>query len=370
MIDLTILERGEIRTLRVSPDELAALEPSLASRGAAILQRRATRKRLRAFRPGPETWAPWFSALARTLKGGVPLDRALDLLADAAPDGLGVRQLLQAVVGGQRFSSAVSECLPDLPDLIPALLRTGEAAGDLAEGVRLAHRSLMDRAAFRRELRGKLAYPLVVVSAASIAMVVLLLKVFPALTGMWTNMGQSLPTRLNILRGLGWAGVAVLVLLTLGLGWLMGGKDAAMRLPGFRRLGLHRMRTEAWSALSMALGGGLSLYDALALLGPRWGAEDLARSIQAGCRPEEVLNDWVLGEPGLRAILLAGLRVGDLAGASMAVAEGFRENLDQDLARLQRWLEPGILLLLGSVLLGLAWSLFSLMGEMEHGLVR
>lgn len=370
MIELTVLERGEVRALQVAPEGLESLEASLAARGATILRRQEA-KAPRAWRqPGPEAWAPWFSALARTLKGGVPLDKALALLAEAAPDAAGVRRVQQAVIGGERFSGAVAQHLPGLPDLVPALLRTGEAAGDLAEGARLAHRSLVDRAAFRRELKAKLAYPLVVVSAASIALTVLLLKVFPALTGMWSNLGKELPLRLHLLRAFGWVGVVALVLLSVGLGWLMGGGEGALKLLGFRTLGAHRMRTEAWSALSMALGGGLSLMEALSLLGPRWGAPDLARAIQRGERPEEVLGAWVQDAPGLRAVLLAGLRVGDLPGASVAVAEGYREMLEQDLQRLQRWLEPAILLLLGAVLLGLAWSLFSLMGEMEHGLVR
>lgn len=370
MIELTVLERGEVRTLQVAPESVESLESSLAARGGTVLRRTETKTRRAWRQPGPEAWAPWFSALARTLKGGVPLDRALALLAEAAPDAAGVRRVQQAVIGGERFSAALALHLPGLPDLVPALLRTGEAAGDLAEGARLAHRCLVDRATFRQELKAKLAYPLVVVTAASIALSVLLLKVFPALTGMWSNLGKELPLRLHLLRAFGWFGVLALAVLAVGLGWLMAGGEGAMKLPGFRALGRHRLRTEAWSTLSMALGGGLSLHESLVLLGHRWGAPELARAIQSGTRPEEVLGTWVEEAPGLRAVLLAGLQVGDLSGASAAVAEGYREMLEQDLRRLQSWLEPAILLLLGVVLLGLAWSLFSLMGEMEHGLVR
>ena len=371
MIEVTVLERGATRTFRIPPEEWEAHESSLLARGATILRCRELGKAARPWRaPGPEAWAPWFSALARTLKGGVPLDKALALLAEAAPEPAGVRLVQQAVIGGERFSTSVAQRLPGLPDLVPALLRTGEASGDLAEGARLAHRALVDRATFRRELTAKLAYPLVVVSASSVALSVLLLKVFPALTGMWSNLGHALPLRLELLRAFGWVGVGALGLLALGLGWLMGGGEGALRLPGFRTLGLHRQRTEAWSAFAMALGGGLPLLDSLLLLGNRWGAPTLAKAIQGGGRPDEVLSAWVGDAPGLRAVWLAGLRVGDAAGAATAVAEGYRELLDSDLQRLQRWLEPAILLLLGAVLLGLAWSLFSLMGEMEHGLVR
>lgn len=370
MIELTVLERGEVRVLQVAPESLEAFEAHLAARGGSILRRseRGTNRRWQ--KQDPAAWAPWFSALTRTLKGGVPLDRALALLAEAAPDPKSILKVQQEVVGGIKFSGAMAKAVPGLPDLIPALLRTGEASGDLAEGTRLAHRSLVDRAAFRRDLKAKLAYPLVVVGASSIALTVLLVKVFPALTTMWSNFGKELPVRLYLLRGFGWVGVGLLLLLTAGLGWLMGGGDGALKLPGFRTLGLHRQRTEAWSALGMALGGGLSLLEALLLLGPRWGAPLLARAIQGGGRPEAILSEWVQDAPGLRAILLAGLQVGDLAGAASAVAEGYREMLENDLQKLQRWIEPAILLLLGAVLLGLAWSLFSLMGEMEHGLVR
>ena len=40
MIEVTVLERGAVRTLRVSPEELEALAAGLAARGASILRRR------------------------------------------------------------------------------------------------------------------------------------------------------------------------------------------------------------------------------------------------------------------------------------------------------------------------------------------
>ncbi|GEM_PF-4332387 len=372
MISLTLLDRGEIRTVQLRPEAVEAFEAALRIRGGEVIGRKQVSRAFFGLRrqTDPAAWAPWFSALARTLQGRVPLDRALDLLADAAPEPENVHRICQDVIGGRRFSESVARNVTSLPELIPALLRTGEAAGDLAQGASLAHRSLLDRAAFRRELRGKLAYPTVVVSAATIALVVLLVKVFPALTGMWTSMGKPLPARLEVLQWTGWIAVALLGTLAFGLGWLMSGGEAAQKLPGFRRLGRHRTRTEAWSALAMALGGGVSLMEAFGLLGDRWQAHELRRAIQVGERPEQVLSAWVEDAPGLNAVLLAGLQVGDLAGASAAVADGYREQLEQDLVRLQQWLEPAILVLLGTVLLGLAWSLFSLMGEMENGLVR
>ena len=42
MIELTILERGTVRTLQVSPEELEAVESSLLARGGSILKRRET----------------------------------------------------------------------------------------------------------------------------------------------------------------------------------------------------------------------------------------------------------------------------------------------------------------------------------------
>lgn len=372
MIRLTVVDGGLVRTLDLEPGAVEAFRASLESRGGSVLERKSLGRGLALGwrRPNPEAWSPWFSALARTLKGGVPLDKALELLADASPQPEGTRRIHRAVVGGQRFSASVAEHLEGLPELVPALLKTGEAAGDLARGASLAHRCLQDLVAFRRELRARLAYPLVVVSSSAIALTVLMVKVFPAMSTMWTSLNKPLPGRLQAIRILGWFGIAGLALLALGLGWLMQGSERAQRLPGFRDLGRHRSRSEAWAALAMALGGGVSLLDALGLLGERWGAADMKKALQGGARPEQVLGAWVDDAPGQRAVLLAGLRIGDLAGGAQSAAEGYRELLEQDLQRLQRWIEPVILLLLGAILLGLAWSLFSLMGEMEHGLVR
>lgn len=373
MIRVTLLERGQVRTLELEAEALESFKEGLASRGASILETevlgRSLWERLNTRVPSPEQWAPWFSALSRTLKGGVPLDKSLDLLADAAPMPASVRDLHRAVVGGSRFSEAATK-LPGLPTLIPALLRAGEAAGDLARGAALAHQSLLDLVAFRRELRARLSYPLVVVSAAALALTVLMLKVFPAMAGMWANMGKPLPPRLEVIRIVGWVAVLVLALLGSGIAWLTGGGEGAQRLPGFRSLGRHRARCEAWSALAMALGGGVTLPEALALLGPRWGAPAALEAIRTGIRPEVALAAWVDDAAGLRAVLLASLRIGDLPSGAAQVADGYRELLASDLQKLQRWLEPAILILLGGILMSLAWSLFSIMGEMEHGLVK
>lgn len=372
MIRLTILDRGEVSVRHLNADQVPDFRQALEARGGSVLEAKAESGWSRPFRraPKPEAWVPWFSALARTLKGGVPLHQSLALLAEAAPEPAQVTQVQREVISGRRFSEAVGSHFAGLPDLIPALLRAGEAAGDLAQGVALSHQTLQDLAAFRRELTARLAYPLVVVSSSTLAVLVLLLKVFPAMSGMWENLGKPLPPRLIVIHVLGWVGLAALATLAVGLAWVMGGGEKAQRLPGFRTLGRHRQRAEAWSALAMALSGGVSLLEALDLLGHRWGAKAMHEAIRRGVRPEVALAGWVDDAPGQRAVLSAGLQIGDLAGGARSVAEGYRDLLAQDLQKLQRRLEPAVLVLLGGILMGLAWGLFSLMGEMEHGLVR
>ncbi len=371
MISVTVLERGLARRVLIQDDRLDAFREEVQAHGGQILtvevqgRRRGGRTRT----PAASAWVPWFSALARTLKGRVPLDRALDLLADASPSPEGVKSLENAVTSGQRFSDAVATCLQGIPSLVPALLRAGESAGDLARGVSLAHQSMSAQLAFQRELKSKLAYPLVVVSSSALALLVLMVKVFPAMSGMWLNLGKPLPPRLEAIRLLGWLAILALVGIAIGMAWLMSGSEQAQRLPGFRALGRHKARSEAWSALAMALGGGVPLLEALDMLGTRWGAAAMKQAVQQGARPEEALSGWVDDAPGQRAVLIASLRVGDLAAGAQGVAEGYQELLEQDLRNLQRWLEPVILVLLGSILMALAWGLFSVMGEMEKGLV-
>jgi len=374
MIRVTVVECGRLRSIDLEEGALDAFKASLTSRGGTILELQSSRSPLKITllkrKKGASSWAPWFSALARTLKGNVPLDQALELLAPAAPAPEEILSVHRGVLAGRRFSDAVSDQIAGLPSLVPALLRAGEAAGDLARGAALAHSTMENLLAFQRELKARLSYPLVVVSAASIALSVLMAKVFPAMAGMWVNLGKPLPAKLEVIRVVGWVAIVLLLLLAGGMAWLMSGDERAQQIPGFRTLGRHRNRSELWSALGMALGGGVPLLDALSLLRQKWGAQEMRQDIQKGVRPEDALIRWVDDAPGQRAVLLASLRVGDLAGGASSVAEGYRELLEADLKSLQRWLEPVILLLLGGILMALAWSLFSIMGEMEHGLVK
>lgn len=376
MIRVTFLDRGEVRTLVLDEGVIDGFKENLVSRGGRFLAIRSLNPtswksiKLSSRRPSPEAWAPWFSAVSRSLKGGIPLDQCLDLLADAAPVPAEVWKIHRAVISGQRFSDALDPVSLGLPDLIPALIRSGEASGDLARGAELAHQTLIDLVSFRRELRARLAYPIVVMGSAGIGLLVLLLKVFPAISGMWTSLGKPPPGKFLIIQVLGWTGVLFLSATAIALSWMIGNTQKAQLVPGFRGIGRHRERSEAWSALSMGLSGGVPLVEALALLGERWGADEIARRIQGGVRPEEALVLWVNDSAGLRAVFMASLRVGDLASGARQVAEGYRDLLHQDLQRIQQWLEPSILILLGTIILGLAWSLFSVLGEMEHGLVH
>lgn len=371
MMRVVFLDGGRIEQRILDESGVEAFVAALESRGSMVLRvKREGQIRFKlAGRQKLEAWVPWFSALARTLNGGVPLQAALEVLLEAAPDQEAMRMVHADILSGRRFSESVAVRLPQLPRLLPALLQAGESAGDLSKGAALCRRTLEDWVGLKRELVARLSYPLVVVCSASIAMIVLLSKVFPAMRGMWENLGKPVPPRLLAIQVFGWIGVATLAALGFGLAWVMKGEESSARVPGFGTLGRHRQRSELWSALAMALTGGVQLAEALALLGKRWGADETLRSISTGTKPEQALSKWVDDAPGQRAVLVASLRVGDLPGGAEAVAEGYRDLLAQDLQKLQRRLEPAVLVLLGCILMGMAWGLFAVMGEMEHGLV-
>src|SRR5688572_9012288 len=116
--------------------------------------------------------------LATLFEAGLPLDRALSILEELAPNAKMktlVSDLLRSVRGGASLSDALAKHHPrPFSRLYINMVRAGEKGGVLEVSLRRLAEFLEARAAFREAITSALAYPFVITLVGSGAVVFLL----------------------------------------------------------------------------------------------------------------------------------------------------------------------------------------------------
>src|SRR6185295_1665736 len=141
--------------------------------------------------------------LATLFEAGLPLDRALSILHELA-DGTRVKaivsDLLHSVRGGASFSEALAKHHPrPFSRLYINMVRAGEKGGVLEVSLRRLAEFLEARAAFNEAVVSALAYPAVILTVGTGAIVFLMTFVIPRFAVIFKDLGQAIPLPTQIL---------------------------------------------------------------------------------------------------------------------------------------------------------------------------
>src|SRR5881296_4024270 len=141
--------------------------------------------------------------LATLFEAGLPLDRALSILEELAPNARVkaiVADLLVSVRGGSSLSEALAKHHPrPFSRLYINMIRAGEKGGVLEVTLRRLAEFLESRSAFADALVSALAYPLVIFSVGIGAIVFLMTFVIPRFATIFADLGQAVPLPTQIL---------------------------------------------------------------------------------------------------------------------------------------------------------------------------
>lgn len=146
--------------------------------------------------------------LARLLKAGLPLDRALSILieqADGRRMGQALRQALDRVRDGGSLAEALALQGRNFPETFVTLIRAGEMSGAL-QGVLAETGIFLVRAeAMRQKIVSAMIYPAILIVVASLSVGLILTAVLPQFEPMFKEAGAQLPfsTRIVIAAGHG-----------------------------------------------------------------------------------------------------------------------------------------------------------------------
>src|SRR5438045_5430721 len=160
--------------------------------------------------------------LATLVEAGLPLDRALAIVEELAPHPRAkalVGDLLVTVRAGSSLSEALAKHHPrPFSRLYINMVRAGEKGGVLEVSLRRLAEFLEARAAFNEAVVSALAYPAVILTVGTGAIVFLMTFVIPRFAIIFKDLGQAIPLPTQILLGVsrglqqyGWIGLDVVL---------------------------------------------------------------------------------------------------------------------------------------------------------------
>lgn len=325
------------------------------------------------------------SQLAMLLSRGVPLVEALEVTATvvSSPMQPVVERMRELVSGGTSFADACRK-VGVFDEVTAAVYQAAERTGDLGGSAAQLAETARRQFAIQGKAATVMLYPLVVLTIAVAAVLVLLMAVVPRIgSALGQIEGVELPWFTRALVDLGtwmrteWVtlavGVGLLVVLAVMarrrvVGPLMG---VARKLPGIGQIILVQESARFFSVMAALTRAGVPLADALGI------------SIQAVRHPAlfaqlkkmrqklveggvlHSLIDRVTALPlATRRLLMAAERAGDLDSAFEGLARDMSEELDRRTARLLALLEPlaivAMFLLIAPVILALMIPLLTI----------
>ncbi|MBV2184264.1 MAG: type II secretion system inner membrane protein GspF [Rhizobium sp.] len=354
--------RGELRSRGLLPLDVAPVGDGAASRGG--------RKRL-AHRQLVMLTRQWASLLA----AGLTLGETLHSLVDQHED-----PLVKSIVGGVRAEVAAGcplhRALGSFPQAFPpiyvALVKAGEASGELSRVLSALAAYLERQADVRRRTLAALLYPAVVGMVGLLIVLALLVYVVPQVTAVFAHSRQELPILTRLLSTVGRLALpAFVVLIPLSLGGVWLGRRLLLdperrqrfhrfllRLPLIGRL-LRDAETARFSAtLGILIGGGVPLLMALEtgrsvmrLLPMQMAVTGAMTAVaEGGAFARALANEKMF--PSLLVHLVAGgEKSGRLPEMLSHAAELMQTEVDERLATLTALLEPLLIVLMGGIVL-------------------
>ena len=347
-------------------------------------------------RPARRALLAFFRSFSTLMRAGVPMRRALEVTIERAGDSV-LRESLSAVLAEIEHGTALSVAMARRPrafaPLSIAMIRAGEAGGILDDVLeRLA--SLLERDAdLRKKVRAALAYPAVVVTAASALVLFLIARIVPMFAHMFDALHVELPPTTYALLAIGtsladprvWIATgAFSAFLAVALAGALRTRRGALafdrlrlRLPILGPL-LHKAITARVARmLATLLRSGIELVTAIEVVRPVAGspayAAALARvdvALRAGEPLTTPLEATRLFDPLAVALVRVGEETGLLDEMLLKVAGYFEADVEAAIATLGAVLEPALIGVLGLVVGFIVFSVFvplySLIGSVSR----
>jgi type IV pilus assembly protein PilC len=320
--------------------------------------------------------------LATLLKAGMPLVQSLDILRQRVSNAT-FRAVLDSVHDKVRAGASLSDSFAEHGSLFPAVysasLLAGERSGNLEGVIRryVGYEKVVG--AVRRRTISALIYPVILVAMMIVLVGIIVLKVVPAFSEFYAGFDRQLPLSTRIVVGFSnFVSSNVPLLLVLVVGALVGLvvwsrrpgarvelDKAILRIPWLGSAARKFSTSQAARTLATLLSGGIPLVQSLEIsarsLSNRYMAGELAATQQ---RVQEGQSFAVaMGERGVFPdVAVKMVEVGESTGALQemlnSLADFYDEEIETDVERFLKLIEPVLLVIMGLVIAAVVLALY------------
>jgi general secretion pathway protein F len=327
--------------------------------------------------------------LATLIEAGLPLDRALVILEDLAPNPrlrVIVGDLLRSIRAGSSLAEAMAKHQPrPFSRLAVNMVRAGEKGGVLEATLKRLSELLEESQEFKETLVSALIYPILLTVAGTGAVVFLLTFVIPRFVDIFRDLGQSLPLVTQILLsvstgfqhywwliGLGVlsAVLAARIALSTETGRTRWDR-ALLHIPVVGEVVLKSETARFARVLGTLLKSGVPVLTALGVVHELAANQVLARAIERvseGVRRGAGISKPLGEAQTFPAMAVHMVRVGEETGRLeemlLKVANDLESEVRRLVKRLMSLMEPAIILIMGLIVgfivVALLMAIFSL----------
>ncbi|TFB75971.1 type II secretion system F family protein [Cryobacterium glaciale] len=320
--------------------------------------------------------------MATMTSAGLSLLRTLNILSEQTENAQLARILATIrteVETGASLSEAMAKHAQVFPPIMINLVRAGETGGFLEGSLTSVAANFESEVKLRDTIKSALAYPVVVLIMAVLAVIGMLIFIVPVFEKMFAGLGGELPLPTQVLVVLSkmmvWLGPLLLVLgAALAFWWRTNKNTEAVRrrvdpfklkLPVFGRL-LMKLAIARFSRnFSTMIAAGVPILQSLAIVGEtsgNWVIESALRKVAESVRQGGSIAGPLALEPIFPPMVVQMIAVGEDAGALeqmlAKVADFYDQEVQATTEQLTALIEPLMIAFIGVVIGGMIVALY------------
>jgi type IV pilus assembly protein PilC len=320
--------------------------------------------------------------LATLLKAGMPLTQSLEILRQRVENPT-FKAVLDGVYNKVQSGTALSDAFSEHGDMFPAVysasLLAGERSGNLDSVIRryVAYEKLIGAA--RRRTISALIYPLILITMMVVLIGIIVLKVIPAFSDFYATFDRPLPLLTRVIVGFSNAvasnilvlGPAVIALVVAGILWFRQPSQKVildrwmLSIPWFGATARKFFTSQVARMLSTLLGGGIPLVHSLEIAvrstSNRYmsdGLDEVRRRVQEGQSFAGALRARFVFPDVAVKMVEVGESTGALQDMLNSLAEFYDEEVETEVERVTKLIEPAMLVFMGIIIAAVVLALY------------
>ncbi|MBU1628995.1 MAG: type II secretion system F family protein [Pseudomonadota bacterium] len=326
--------------------------------------------------------------MATLLEAGVPVIGGLQQLAKSTKTKTmknALSEIAEGIIAGKTFTDMLREYPKIFSPIFISIIHVGEDTGNLDVAFSQLTKFIENAILNRKRLVSAVRYPLIVISAILVAMIVMNFFVIPKFALIFSSFGKELPLPTRILIESSnflttyWVWLLIFIIgVIIGIRYALTKEKIRyawdkykLRFPLFGNLQLRIMLSQFTWVLSLVLRAGVPIIEGITTVA---GAADnlfvqkkileVKDSIEQGESFSQSITRAALFNEAALQIIAVGEETGRLDEVLGKVARYYEREVDYDIRRLNDYVEPVLLAIVGLMVVMLALGVYLPMWDM------